>query len=36
MRKQLINLLCAGKNVFVKHQAQGGVYPKPPLNGVRP
>jgi len=25
MRKQLINLLCAGNNVFVKYQAQGGL-----------
>ena len=27
-----VNLLCAGNNVFVKYQAQGGVLtPKPPL-----
>jgi len=29
MRKQLVNLLCAGNKVFVKYQVQGGVYPIP-------
>ena len=26
-----MNLLCAGNNIFVKYQAQGGVNPNPPL-----
>jgi len=34
MRKQLINHICAGNQVFVKYQAQGGITPNPP--SVRP
>jgi len=29
--RETLNLLCAGNEVFVKYQAQGGFNPNPPL-----